>query len=134
VASLDRTRRVTTAVGTFSIHHLAPEVFGGYEGSGERRYLAAPEKALFDTVYLRAPRGGRILLPELELPEHFHEKKLEEWIGRITRPRLRTLVVRGLDKVLAGAVRGSAPPSSQADPPPPIGRDSGIEDGLEVLD
>jgi predicted transcriptional regulator of viral defense system len=134
VASLDRTRRVTTAVGAFSIHHLAPEVFGGYEGSEERGYLAAPEKALFDTVYLRAPRGGRILLPELELPEHFHEKKLEEWIGRITRPRLRTLVVRGLDKLLAGAVRSSAQPSSQADPLLPIGRDSSIEDGPEVLD
>ena len=40
VASLDRPRRVTTAVGTFSIHHLAPEVFGGYEGSDERGYLA----------------------------------------------------------------------------------------------
>lgn len=115
VASLDRTRRVTTAVGTFSIHHLVPEVFGGYEGSEERGYLATAEKALFDTVYLRAPRGGRILLPELELPEQFQEKRLEEWTSRVARPRLRTLVSRGLDKVLAAAVRSGVTPTSQGE-------------------
>jgi predicted transcriptional regulator of viral defense system len=105
VASLDRTKRVTTAVGSYSIHHLAPELFDGYTGSEEAGYLATPEKALFDTVYLRAPRGGRILLPELELPEGFQEEKLEEWISRVARPRLRTLVSRGLAKVLGAARR-----------------------------
>ncbi len=120
VASLDRPRRVTTAVGTFSIHHLAPEVFGGYEGSDERGYLATAEKALFDTVYLRTPRGGRIRLPELELTEQFQERKLEEWTSRIARPRLRTLVSRGLDQVLAAAVRSGAlrePPARTAKSP-----------------
>ena len=29
--SLDRTSRIVTPMATFSIHHLAPEVFGGYE-------------------------------------------------------------------------------------------------------
>lgn len=108
VASLDRTRRVTTTIGTYSIHHLVPELFDGYEGSEERGYVATPEKALFDTVYLRAPRGGQISLPELELPDGFREDKLEEWIGRVARPRLRTLVSRGLTKALAG-VAGSNP-------------------------
>ena len=96
----------------YSIHHLAPELFGGYDDSEEGVFLATPEKALFDTVYLRAPRGGQVLLPELELPDRFQEKKLKEWINRIARPRLRTLVSRGLDKALAGAVRGRATPSS----------------------
>lgn len=108
VASLDRTRRVTTTVGTYSIHHLAPELFDGYEGSGEVGYFATPEKALFDTVYLRAPRGGQIVLPELELPDGFQEGKLEEWTSRVARPRLRTLVSRGLAKMLAGAARSGA--------------------------
>jgi hypothetical protein len=103
VASLDRTRQVTTAVGTYSIHHLAPELFGGFEGSGERGYLATPEKAPFDVVYLRASRGGPIMLPELELPRRFQEKRLWEWAGRVARPRLRTLVSRGLAKALAEA-------------------------------
>lgn len=105
VASLDRTRKVVTSVGTYSIHHLAPELFDGYNGSDENGYLATPEKALFDTVYLRTPRGGQVLLPELELPEGFQEDKLEEWTSRVARPRLRTLVSRGLAKVMGGAVR-----------------------------
>jgi len=105
VASLDRTQRITTSVGTYSIHHLAPELFGGYEGSEEDGYVATPEKALFDTVYLRVARGGRILLPEIELPDGFHEEKLQEWTRRVPRPRLRTLVSRGLTKALAGAAR-----------------------------
>lgn len=101
VASLDRTRRIDTSVGTYSIHHVAPELFDGYEGSDEQGYLAIPEKALFDTVYLLAPRGGDIRLPELELPGGFHLEKLEAWTSRIERPRLRTIVTRGLDRALA---------------------------------
>jgi predicted transcriptional regulator of viral defense system len=111
VASLDRTRRISTTVGTYSIHHLAPELFDGYDGSEEVGYLAKPEKALFDTVYLRAPRGGQILLPELELPDRFQEEKLEEWTSRVARPRLRTLVSHGLAKALAGAARSGVTPS-----------------------
>ncbi len=113
VASLDRTRLVTTTLAIYSVHHLAPELFDGYDGSGEVGYLATPEKALFDTVYLRAPRGGQILLPELELPDGFQEDKLEEWMRRVARPRLRTLVTRGLAKALAGAVRSAATLSSE---------------------
>ncbi len=108
VASLDRTRRVATSVGTYSIHHLSPELFGGYKGSEEWGYLATREKALFDTIYLRAPRGGQTHLPELELPGRFQEKKLEEWTNHIARPRLRTLVSRGIDNALAVAVRSNA--------------------------
>jgi predicted transcriptional regulator of viral defense system len=106
VASLDRTRRISTAIGTYSIHHLVPELFDGYRGSEETGYLATPEKALFDTVYLRAPRGARIFFPELSLPEGFDERPLQEWLNRIARPRLRTLVSRGLDEALRQASRG----------------------------
>jgi len=100
VASLDRTRKVATRVGTYSIHHLAPEVFGGFDGTEDAGYLATPEKALFDTVYLGAPRGGQVSLPELELPAGFQEDKLDEWTRRIARPRLRTLVSRRLASAL----------------------------------
>jgi predicted transcriptional regulator of viral defense system len=106
VASLDRTNRVTTTIATYSIHHLAPELFGGYSGSEENGYIATPEKAVFDTVYLRSSRGGRLLLPELELPEGFERGRLPDWVSRVARPRLRTLVSRGLAKALAGAVAG----------------------------
>lgn len=105
VASPARTQRMATTVGTYSIHHLVPELFDGFDGSQEDGYIAIPEKALFDTVYLRAARGGQVHLPELELPEGFLEQKLEEWTSRVARARLRTLVSRGLAKALAGARR-----------------------------
>lgn len=105
VASLDRTRHLTTTIGTYSIHHLAPELFDGYRGSEESGYLATPEKALFDTVYVRAPRGARIFFPELSLGENFDETQLEDWTHRIATPRLRTLVSRGLKEALRQASR-----------------------------
>jgi predicted transcriptional regulator of viral defense system len=105
VASLDRTRHLTTTIGTYSIHHLAPELFDGYRGTEESGYLATPEKALFDTVYIRASRGVRIFFPELSLGENFDETQLEEWTHRIATPRLRTLVSRGLTEALRQASR-----------------------------
>ena len=41
--SLARTQRITTRVGTFSIHHLAPEVFGGFEEMPAGTKLATAE-------------------------------------------------------------------------------------------
>jgi predicted transcriptional regulator of viral defense system len=105
VASPDRTRRITTTIGTYSIHHLAPELFDGYRGSQESGYLATPEKALFDTVYVRAPRAARIFFPELSLPENFDHRQLEGWTHRIATPRLRTIVSRGLKEALRQASR-----------------------------
>ena len=104
VASTAQTRRVLTTLGIYEIHHLAPELFDGYAGSPETGYVATPEKALFDAVYLRAPAGGRLYLPELTLPEGFNaDGQLQQWIVRIARPRLQTLVARGLDAILGKA-------------------------------
>ncbi len=103
VASLARTQQLRTSIGDFSIHHLAPELFGGYVPVDAGGHLATPEKALFDTIYLLTPRGGQARLPELELPEAFDERELDEWTGRIHRPRLRTMVSRGLAAALRGA-------------------------------
>lgn len=104
-ASLARTQTVHTSVGDFSIHHLVPELFGGYRGEAGGAHVATPEKALFDTVYLLVPGGGKVHLPELELPKGFREATLEEWAGRIERPRLRTMVRRELVTALRGAAR-----------------------------
>jgi predicted transcriptional regulator of viral defense system len=104
VASPHRTQRIKTSIGTYSIHRLVPELFDGYSGTDKTGYLASPEKALFDTIYLRAPRGGQVFLPELSLPKRFNTDKLDVWTGRIARPRLRTLVAQGLKAVLSKAV------------------------------
>ncbi len=100
VASLDRAQRITTTVGTYEIHHLAPELFAGYHGSEETGYMATPDKALFDAVYVRAATGSRAFFPELSLPENFDDAQIKEWTGRIKSARLRTLVSRRLREVL----------------------------------
>lgn len=108
VASLARTRSVTTPIADYSIHHLAPELFAGFDGSPAHGYLATPEKALFDSVYVRVPRGARMFFPELSLPDGFDRGSFEQWLDRIRSPRMRTLVSRGLEEVLEQATQRSA--------------------------
>ncbi|HVC86187.1 MAG TPA: hypothetical protein VNC40_02035 [Gaiellaceae bacterium] len=103
VASLHEAAQIETTLGTFSIHQLAPELFDGYRGTEETGYLATAEKALFDTVYLHAPQSGRAYLPELTLPEGFDRRRSDDWVGRIKRSGLRTLVTRKLEAALAAA-------------------------------
>ena len=104
VASLARTRRIKTRLGTFSIHRLAPGFFGGYEtvpASGV--HLATPEKALLDTLYL-VPARSRLFarLPEVELPERFRRAEARRWLARIPAGPRRMMVARRLDQLLAG--------------------------------
>jgi predicted transcriptional regulator of viral defense system len=101
VASLHLPARISTTLGHYSVHQIAPELFDGYTGSEQSGYVATPEKALFDTVYLRAPSGERAFLPELTLPAGFDAAKLDGWVARVARSGLRTLVARKLDDVLA---------------------------------
>ncbi|MSO40294.1 MAG: hypothetical protein EXQ70_00055 [Solirubrobacterales bacterium] len=108
VASLDRARRIQTAIGVYAIHHLAPELFEGYRGSEADGYLATPEKAFFDAVYVRTAAGGRAFFPELSLPVGFDHTQLEQWTGRITTQRLRTLVSHRLGETLRHAARQEA--------------------------
>ncbi len=101
-ASLAPTRRVKTALGTFSIHRLSPEYFGGYttaEDSGV--HLATPEKALMDVLYLGSARSRLFTrLPELALPAGFSAKRARLWLERIRDPSRRTMVRERLDALL----------------------------------
>ncbi len=101
VASLGRTRKVATHRGSFSIHHLAPDVFGGFTGDPAAGFVATPEKALFDVAYVRAPRGGRVYFPEIELPADFDHAALSGWVDRIPNPKMKTVVGRELERTLA---------------------------------
>jgi predicted transcriptional regulator of viral defense system len=105
-ASLARTERITTNVATFSIHHLAPEVFGGYEETERGIKLASAEKALFDFAYLASGRS-RIFsaLPELELPRGFKHAELKRWLAKIPSERSRTLTTRKLEAFLGSRAR-----------------------------
>jgi predicted transcriptional regulator of viral defense system len=96
LVSLARSAQVETAIGTYSVHHVQPALFGGFEvlqDSGIK--LALPEKALIDLLYL-SPTRGRFFasLPEIELPRDFRRAEARRWIGRIPSARVRTIVGR----------------------------------------
>lgn len=101
LASLERSRVIDTSLGRFEVHHLTPTLFGGFSGDASSGYVASPEKAIFDAVYLRAAAGSRAYFPELTLPAGFERKRLERWSEAIESKRLRTLVKRRLGEVLA---------------------------------
>jgi predicted transcriptional regulator of viral defense system len=102
--TLARTQRTETSAGTFSFHHLAPEVFGGYEESRSGVRLATAEKALFDFAYLSAGRSRLFsALPEIELPRKLRRTELERWLAKIPGARSRTITRNKLEQLLASA-------------------------------
>ncbi len=106
LASLDRAKRARTSFGTFEIHHLPAELFGGFE-SRDGVAIATPEKALFDYYYVaHANLRHRRRLPELELPRSFSRRRLRFWLDRIRFPRLRSKVQESLRAVVERASRG----------------------------
>ena len=87
-------QRIVSNFGTFSIHRIAPELFGGFEVLAGGVKLATAEKALVDFLYLSGSRSRSFAaLPEIELPPGFDVKEASRWILRIASPRLKTLVL-----------------------------------------
>jgi len=99
VVTLDRPRTIETPVGTYSLHHFAPEVFGGYTGTDTTGFLATKEKALFDSVYLPSAQRRKAHFPELELPGDLDTDTLAHWTERIRADWLRTRVRRELQAI-----------------------------------
>ena len=105
VASLDRARRITTTIGTYAVHHIPGELFGGW-AKGPRGRVATPEKAIFDLAYISAARGAQPRrVPEIELPAGFDRAAIDEWIAKIGDQRIATMTKRGVGQILARAVR-----------------------------
>ena len=94
VVSLARTRRYKTPVGTFSIHHVAPDFFFGYEldETGQVK-IASPEKTLADIFYF-SPTKTRLFarLPEIQLPRRFDWSKTLAMAKQIKSPARRRFV------------------------------------------
>jgi predicted transcriptional regulator of viral defense system len=108
VASLGRPQRLQTTLGTYSVHRLAPEFFGGYRLVGESGVkLATPEKALLDVLYLSSARSRLFArLPELEIPPRFSVREAQRWIARIPSAPRRTMVAKGFEAILASQDEG----------------------------
>jgi predicted transcriptional regulator of viral defense system len=105
LVSLGRAARIETTLGTYSVHHVQPEIFGGFAVQAKSRLkLALPEKALIDFLYLSPTRGGLFAaLPELELPGRFRPSVARQWARRIPSRRLRTMVEHKLGRLLTRA-------------------------------
>jgi predicted transcriptional regulator of viral defense system len=102
--SLARTQRTMTSAGTISFHHIAPELFGGFEemSSPSRGVkLATAEKALFDLAYLSGGRSRSFeAVPELEIPTKFRWSELGRWVRRIPSARRRVQTTSRLERFL----------------------------------
>lgn len=104
VVSLARTQKIRTSIGVYSVHHIAPDLFDGFETRADGTKLATPEKALFDVAYLSGGRSRLFVhLPELELPTRFRASRLRRWIVRIMASRKRSMVEARMDAMLQGA-------------------------------
>lgn len=112
VVTLARTARVETPFATYSLHHVQPALFDGYDsiaGSGVK--IATPEKALVDFLYL-SPTRTRLFaaLPELHLPANFHLQAVRGWVKRIPSARVRTIVNNRLKDLLRLARKPASVP------------------------
>jgi predicted transcriptional regulator of viral defense system len=92
VISVGRAQRTETPQGVLVVHHMAPEVFGGYETGDDGVALATPAKAVFDLAYLSATHGRRFRhLPEVELGRAYRARDARSWVSRIPSARLRAI-------------------------------------------
>jgi hypothetical protein len=74
--TLNKTKLFQTALGEISYSHLKQELFFGYSVQG-RMFLAEPEKAALDFIYLRLQNGVKPQLDEWNLEQmnrnHIHK-------------------------------------------------------------
>ena len=104
LVSLARTQRISTSVGVYSVHHLTPDLFDGFEDRADGTKVATPEKALFDIAYLSGGRSRLFAhLPELEIPKGFRRSRLPGWTARIVAARRRSMVEHRLHQMLEQA-------------------------------
>ena len=99
LASTGHTRIIRTRIGTFSVHRIAPLFFDGfdwYEGKGSF-FIAGPEKALVDSLYLSACKGKRFgYFPELYFPKSFSFKKAKAWAQKIPNSKISSCAQKRL--------------------------------------
>ncbi len=97
-----RTRVFKTPLGTFSVHHMSPSFFFGYEQVGKYGIkMAVPEKALLDFLYM-GPAKSKLFrsLPELEFPGKFNIRRARRVINRISSPGRRTSLEKRFEALM----------------------------------
>lgn len=90
-----RPERVETLLGQFAFRHIKKSWFHSYQqidfGSGQRAFIATPEKALLDLVYLTPGADNYDFLTELRLqgPEHLDLDAILELADKSKSTKLR---------------------------------------------
>lgn len=93
-ATLGRSRRVNTAVGSFDLRQLPAAAFGTGD-SPEPPWLAVPEKAAFDWAYRAAHQGFfAARFPEIDPPGTVDTAALCGYIEKIPAYRVRVTTAR----------------------------------------
>ncbi len=90
-----RPRRWETPLGTFILRHIKPDLLFGYErvqvGPSQQAFIAMPEKALLDLLYLEPNSAKPEYLHELRLQnlESLDLKRLNRFARNTSSPKLR---------------------------------------------
>ena len=103
LASTNHSRVIRTNVGVFYTHHIAPSFFTGFGWykAGSNFLIAAPEKALVDSLYLSAHKKKRFgYFPELHFPASFSFKRAKAWVSKINNKTTRSYVEKKLESIM----------------------------------
>ena len=83
-----------TPLGTFDFRHIQVDFFYGFQfvdlGENQRAFIATPEKALLDLIYLEPGADTHAYLSELRLNnlEQLDWQRLEHFVRKIEKPKL----------------------------------------------
>jgi predicted transcriptional regulator of viral defense system len=89
-----RPQTIETPLGRFDFRHISKKMFWGYKktelSEGQSAFVARPEKALLDLVYLTGPGDSLDFLEELRLQnfEKLDKRILRNFTERTGRPKL----------------------------------------------
>lgn len=103
-----RPERVETLLGQFAFRHIKKSWFHSYQqidfGSGQRAFIATPEKALLDLVYLTPGADNYDFLTELRLqgPEQLDLDAILELADKSTKLRRAAELITKLANQEAG--------------------------------
>ncbi len=102
LASSSHTKIIKTKIATYSIHHLSPLFFTGFNWyKNEGNFLIAePEKALIDCLYLSAYKKKQYrYFPELHFPKSFRITIARNFIKKIQNKKIKKYVEKKFDRL-----------------------------------
>jgi len=99
-----RPEKIETPLGVFEFRHLKRDLLFGYELQdlgGQSAFIATPEKALLDLIYLQPGGEKEAYLTELRLQnlDQLNPERLRVYTERFKMLKMRTAVERIIDMI-----------------------------------